>query len=80
MNIRSFTLVSVLLIPGAASAESGMGGLWILGVPVIIAIVFGIPILFLWLIWRSIRNGKKEGHEEYKHKEANRPPIGRMGE
>ena len=80
MKNQAAILSWILLLPSTAFAEAGMGGLWLIGIPFVIAMVFGAPVLLVWFIWRSIRNGKNEGHDEYKNKEASRAPLGRLGE
>ena len=81
MTPRITASVLVLaLLPQAAAAESGYGG-FLGGATFILLVFFVAPVaLLVAFIWRSIRRGKSEGHAEYKRKDAERPPIGRLGE
>jgi hypothetical protein len=45
------------------------------------ALIFiAIPVTFVWLILRAIRRGNGELDERFKNAEANKPPMGRLGE
>jgi uncharacterized membrane protein len=81
IRITASVLVLALeLLPQTATAESGYAGL-LGGVSFILLVFFVAPVaLLVMFVWRSIRRGKHEGHAEYKRKEAERPPIGRLGE
>jgi hypothetical protein len=72
------TLLSFAM-PFDARAEAGYAS-GLIEFVMMMLVVLSIPSLFIWLIVRSIRRGKREGHERYKNAEADKAPLGRLGE
>jgi len=54
-----------------------MGGAWLLVMMAIPVVIVAVPI---WLGVRWFRSGRSDSHARFKNKEAETPPLGRLGE
>jgi flagellar basal body-associated protein FliL len=76
--VRSTVLfLYLLIVSGSAHAEGAMGGAWLLVMMAIPVVIVAVPI---WLGVRWFRSGRSDSHARFKNKEAETPPLGRLGE